>query len=87
MDHLDELSVEELQRALNEVEGNKPTQRLTAAIADKNGVTQTELAEWYGMQRRTIYSWLFRTIIGQEDHVSSPKNNRSSWTNASAATH
>ena len=41
MDHLDEISVEELQRALNSVEGNKPAQRLTAAIAYKNGVTQT----------------------------------------------
>ena len=60
MDHLDEISVEELQRALNNVEGNKPTQRLTAAIAYKNGVTQTELAEWYGVERRTIYSWLKR---------------------------
>ncbi len=60
MDHLDELSVEELQRALNEVEENNPTQRLTAAIAYKNGVTQTELAEWYSVQRRTIYSWLKR---------------------------
>ncbi|SDY74746.1 hypothetical protein SAMN05216564_10955 [Halopenitus persicus] len=27
------------------VDGNKPTQRLLAAIAYKNGVTQTELAE------------------------------------------
>ena len=35
MDHLDEISVEELQLALSEVEGNKPTQRLTAAIAYK----------------------------------------------------
>ena len=60
MDHLDEISVEELQQALNSVEGNKPTQRLTAAIAYKNGVTQTELAEWYGVERRTIYSWLKR---------------------------
>ena len=60
MDHLDEISVEELQDALNNVEGNKPTQRLLAAIAYKNGVTQTELAEWYDVQRRTIYSWLKR---------------------------
>lgn len=60
MDHLDEISVEELQEALNSVEGNKPTQRLLAAIAYKNGVTQTELAEWYDVQRRTIYSWLKR---------------------------
>lgn len=45
MDHLDEISVKELQDALDEVKGNKPTQRLTAAIAYKNGVIQTELAE------------------------------------------
>jgi len=60
VDHLDEISVEELQRALDNVEEKKPTERLLAAIAYKNGVTQTELAEWYGVQRRTIYSWLTR---------------------------
>jgi transposase len=60
VDHLDEISVEELQRALDNVEGTKPTQRLLAAIAYKNGVTQTELAGWYDVQRRTIYSWLKR---------------------------
>jgi|GEM_PF-410490 len=60
MDHLDEISVEELQDALDNVEGNKPTQRLLAAIAYKNGVTQTELAEWHDTGRRTIYSWLMR---------------------------
>ncbi len=60
MDHLDEISVEELQDALDNVDGKKPTQRLLAAIAYKNGVTQTELAEWYDVPRRTIYSWLKR---------------------------
>lgn len=60
MDHLDEISVGELQDALATVNGNKPTQRLLAAIAHKNGVTQTELAEWHGTGRRTIYSWLNR---------------------------
>jgi len=60
MDHLDEISVEELQDALDNVEGNKPTQRLLAAIAYKNGLTQTELAEWHDTGRRTIYSWLMR---------------------------
>ncbi|WP_222914137.1 IS630 family transposase [Natrinema sp. SYSU A 869] len=60
MDHLDKISVKELQDALDNVEGKKPTQRLLAAIAYKNGVTQTELAEWYDVQRRTIYSWLKR---------------------------
>ena len=60
MDHLDEISVEELQDALDRDDGKKPTQRLLAAIAHKNGVQQTELAEWYGVERRTIYSWLKR---------------------------
>ena len=60
MDHLDEISVEELHDALDNVEGRKPTQRLLAAIAYKNGVTQTELAEWHNTGRRTIYSWLKR---------------------------
>ncbi len=60
MNHLDEIPVEELQDALDNVDGKKPTQRLLAAIAYKNGVSQTELAEWYDVQRRTIYSWLKR---------------------------
>jgi transposase len=60
MDHLDEISVDELHDALDDVTGKKPTQRLLAAIAYKDGVTQTELAQWHDVQRRTIYSWLER---------------------------
>ncbi len=64
MEHLTDVSVEQLQRALEDVEGKKATVRLTAAIAYKNGITQTELAEWYDVQRRTIYSWLTRLESG-----------------------
>jgi transposase len=60
VNHLDEIPVEELQNALDKVDKKKPTQRLLAAIAYKNGVSQTELADWYDVQRRTIYSWLKR---------------------------
>lgn len=60
MEHLNDIAVEELQEALDNVDGNKPTQRVLAAIAYKNGVTQTELAEWYDTERRTIYNWLKR---------------------------
>lgn len=60
MDHLDEITLEELQQALENVDRKRPTQRLITAIAYKNGVTQTELAEWYGVERRTIYNWLKR---------------------------
>jgi transposase len=60
MTHLEELSVEDLQQALENVDDKKPAQRLLAAIAYKNGITQSELAEWYDVERRTIYSWLKR---------------------------
>ena len=60
MAHLDGISLADLQAALDEVEGKKPTKRLIAAIAYKRGVSQTELAGWFGVQRKTIYSWLTR---------------------------
>ncbi len=58
MARLADVTIEELQEALSRVERSKPTQRLTAAIAYKHGVTQTELAKWYDVQRRTVYNWL-----------------------------
>jgi hypothetical protein len=75
VEHLDGISVEELQDALDNVDGNKPTQRLLTPIAFKNGVTQTELAEWYDVQRRTTYSWLKRldTDESLEQSVSNSK--------------
>lgn len=60
MEHLEDVPVEDLQRALDEVDGKRETQRLTAAIAYKNGISQTELAEWFDVQRKTIYNWLTR---------------------------
>jgi transposase len=69
VEHLDEIPIERLQEALDEVSDAKPAQRLTAAIAYKNGITQTELAEWYGVQRRTIYSWLKRLKDGPLDQA------------------
>lgn len=60
MNHLEKIGLDELHEALEEVEEKRPTQRLLAAIAYKNGVTQTELAEWNDTGRRTIYSWLKR---------------------------
>ena len=60
MDHLEEISVVDLLQALDEVEGKPPKQRLLAAIAYKNGVTQTELASWYIVPWKPIYNWLIR---------------------------
>ena len=77
IDHLDEISVEALQDALDSVERNKPTQRLLAAIAYKNGVTQTELAEWHDTGRRTIYSWLMRLDMDEPLEQAVPDAHRS----------
>lgn len=43
IDNLDEISVEELHVALGNVKGKKPTQRLLAAIACKNGAHKPNL--------------------------------------------
>lgn len=53
-------SVAALRNALEEVDAKKPTLRLVAAIAHENGVTQTELADWFGVERKTIHNWLSR---------------------------
>lgn len=60
MQYLDDVSVEALQNALDGVEKKQPAERLLAAIAYKNGITQTELARWHDVRRRTIYNWLKR---------------------------
>jgi chromosome segregation and condensation protein ScpB len=64
MEHLTRFSSRNLKTS-RQCRGKKPTQRVVAAIAYKNGVTQTELAEWHDIGRRTIYSWLKR-LVGVE---------------------
>jgi transposase len=58
--HLADVPAERLRAALGEVEGKVPTQRLMVALAAKHGVSQTNLAEWYGIERKTVYNWLTR---------------------------
>jgi len=60
VDHIEEIAIDELHQALDSVEEKRPTERLVAAIAYKNGITQTELAQWFDTGRRTIYNWLQR---------------------------
>lgn len=60
MERLTETTVEELQRALESLDGTKPAERLIAAIAYKHGVTQSDLADWFDVERKTIYNWLTR---------------------------
>lgn len=60
MTHLDGISSADLRAALDEIDGSRPSRRLIAAIAYKHGVAQTELAEWFGVERKTVYNWLSR---------------------------
>jgi chromosome segregation and condensation protein ScpB len=65
MEHLDEISVTELHEGLNVTESTA-TRRFLAAIAYKNGVTRTELAEWHDTGRRTICSWLEQAVTNDK---------------------
>jgi len=60
MEHLTDITVDDLQRALDSTDEKTPALRLVAAIAYKNGITQSELAEWFDVERKTIYNWLTR---------------------------
>lgn len=60
MDRIPEISAAELRTALASVEGKRPAMRLVAGIAYKNGRSQTELAAWFGVERKTVYNWLER---------------------------
>ncbi|MFW6384621.1 MAG: helix-turn-helix domain-containing protein [Halodesulfurarchaeum sp.] len=49
-----------LRDALERVDDTRAAMRLIAAIAYANGITQSELAEWFGVERKTIYNWFTR---------------------------
>lgn len=67
MTHLEHVSVEALEAALDAVEDKRPTKRLMVSIAYKHGVTQSDLATWYGIERKTVYNWLARFDDSPED--------------------
>lgn len=60
MSRLEQISTAELRHYLSNVEGKTPTLRLVVGINYKEGVTQTELANWYGISRTTVHNWLSR---------------------------
>lgn len=60
MGRLENISAEQLRGYLEKVEKKAETLRLVVGINYKNGITQTELADWYGVSRTTIHNWLDR---------------------------
>lgn len=67
MEHLSDVAVDDLQRTLDSINEKTPALRLIAAIAYKKGITQSELAEWFDVERKTIYNWLTRLEAGDLD--------------------
>lgn len=74
MSSLEHISTEELRNALDEVERKTPAVRLVAAIAHTHGVTQSELAEWFDVERKTVYNWFDR--LDAADLVESARDER-----------
>jgi transposase len=60
MTHLEEITGDALREALWNVEDATAAIRLVAAIVYKQGVNQSEIGNWFGVTRRTIYNWLTR---------------------------
>lgn len=60
MNALDKVTADELRDCLDRVDEGTATLRIVVGINYKNGITQSELAEWYGVSRVTIHNWLER---------------------------
>lgn len=60
MGRLENISTDQLREHLDKVEKKAETLRIVVGINHKNGITQSELADWYGVSRTTIHNWLGR---------------------------
>ena len=60
MARLESVSSDDLKEHLGQVEGKRPTLRLVVGINYTEGVSQSEIASWYGVSRTTIHNWLNR---------------------------
>ena len=67
VDQLEDVSAADLRDALAEIDGSRPSTRLFAALAYRHGVTQTELAGWFDVERKTVYNWLQRLAERPDD--------------------
>lgn len=57
MAKLENITVEELEAALGEVDDKKATQRLMLAILYKQGPSVPMIAEWYDLREPLLYRW------------------------------
>jgi len=57
---LENISVEKLEKALEEATGKRETKRLFVAIIHKRGPSAPMIAEWLDTHEETIYRWFDR---------------------------
>ena len=60
MARLENVSIEELEAALDDATGKRETQRLLVAIIYKRGPSVPMIAEWLDTREATIYRWFDR---------------------------
>lgn len=60
MAKIENVSIEDLEAALDEADGKRETERLMVAILYKRGPSVPMIAEWLNMREGTIYEWLNR---------------------------
>jgi transposase len=60
MTKLENVSIDDLEAALENASGKRETQRLMVAIIYKRGPSVPMIAEWLDMRERTIYDWFDR---------------------------
>ena len=60
MARLENVSVEELEAALDDATGKRETMRLLVAIIYKRGPSAPMIAEWLDTREQTIYRWFDR---------------------------
>jgi lambda repressor-like predicted transcriptional regulator len=58
MGRLDDITLEELHEVREQTEGEKPRERVLAAIGRKQGAQIDTLAERHGVVEKTIRNWL-----------------------------
>lgn len=58
MNRLEDVTTDDLHEALETITASSATLRIVVGLNYKHGVSQTEMAEWYGVSRSTIHNWL-----------------------------
>jgi len=58
MSRLKNIDTVDLYEALKRIDSSSATLRIVVGLNYKHDVSQTEMAEWYGVSRSTIHNWL-----------------------------